>query len=268
MESDWGSPVNLGIEHLSEAVSSASESSSLSRRRLFQEAAAAAVIVALPAAARPASALAAPTEGATVDPYILEGELTGISKDAFELLARGRTRQFSFAPSSRVWRGGEASPTALEEGDDFLVKVNSSGALVRGWANLARVQGTVVESSSRSMVIQRGEIGGSGALTEVVLATNARTYDVTTNDRAARPGFLPPESPVDVIGLDQGDQLLGTNVGDASLTSDPSEVVPTGPAVRPTAFSSIHSRRTASSRTTDTRRGSAAGPVVAADVSQ
>lgn len=131
---------------------------------------------------------------------ITGGELVDAGHGVIEMKDGGAARRFSLTGETSVWKGGESLPPALKEGDDLMVKVRpSDDVALRVWANLWRVEGTVVEASRSGYIIRPTDLHNRKDEVALELADGALFSDYTSEGKVSRRD-LTRGATVDAIG--------------------------------------------------------------------
>ncbi|MFL6072213.1 MAG: peptidoglycan-binding protein [Mycobacteriales bacterium] len=166
------------------------------RRRFLQGAVLG--IAGAPLLAKAAAAAAGPDDPGE---RVLSGRLTGAG-DQLQVQVGGRRVSLRADRSTSVWRGGESLLSQLGAGDDVLVRVRGDRA-VRVWANLTRLNGTVVRSTLSGYQLRSRDHHGDTVRRALRIADGAMLGD----QRIERPlrtrdvgDVLADGTAVDVIG--------------------------------------------------------------------
>jgi hypothetical protein len=132
----------------------------------------------------------------------------------------GREQRFILTPDAVAWRGHQLEPAALCHGDNVVIRLHPGYRDVadRIWANIGRVTGVIAERSGGTLIVDEGATRGPQAITLHPSALGRIQVRFPTLE----PGYL-----VDIIGLREGDELIGM----IPATSQPGYPVDSMPAV-------------------------------------
>jgi hypothetical protein len=111
-------------------------------------------------------------------------------------------RRFTLKAETTTWRGAQAEPTALRQGDRAVVRLDPSHRDVvdRIWANIGRVTGTIVEQNRDFMVVDEG----ATKRRQIVVIPSRAAGRIQVRFPTLQPGYL-----IDVIGMRGSDALEG-----------------------------------------------------------
>jgi hypothetical protein len=111
-------------------------------------------------------------------------------------------QRFTLTPDATTWRGTAATPTALRQGDQVVIRLHPSRRDVadRLWANIGRVTGTIIERTGDYIVVDEGVTRPR----QVVVIPHRAAGRIQVRFPTLQPGYL-----IDVIGLRGPDALEG-----------------------------------------------------------
>jgi hypothetical protein len=121
------------------------------------------------------------------------GQLLDVSPHVIVLQTGTGELRFPLTPRTSAWRGGSLRPAALREGDHTVIR--TSGRVATSiWAQIGRVTGTIIEASSRELLIDTGPAKGR----DIVVIDEGSLWRIQVRFPRLEPGYL-----IDVIGLRQ-----------------------------------------------------------------
>jgi hypothetical protein len=135
-----------------------------------------------------------PGSGPAGFPDVLTGTVLDTSSQVITIYGPDGERRIALPPGAVVWKGRTADPTALESGDNAVVRMHPGQRNVadRIWANAGRVTGLIVERDRESMLV---DVGRTTRRQAVLIPPHAMGRLQVRFPRL-EPGYL-----VDVIGL-------------------------------------------------------------------
>ncbi|HEX3490951.1 MAG TPA: hypothetical protein VHU92_16510 [Streptosporangiaceae bacterium] len=135
----------------------------------------------------------------------------------------GPEQRFTLTADAMTWRGGQAEPTLLHQGDQAVVRLHPSQRAVvdRIWANIGRVTGTIVELGRDFMIVDDGAIRRR----QTVRIPARAAGRIQVRFPTLQPGYL-----IDVIGLRQDDHLEGL-IPATSQPAYPADRLPEPPLI-------------------------------------
>lgn len=136
-------------DHTVDSSNVPERASRISRRALLQRAAFGAVAVSY-AGLRVPGAWAGSGSTSGIDAF--EGLLLGISSNTLVVERWGAPVNVPVTPAATLWKGGQTSIRAFQEGDECLVRL-VGGTLTNAWANLTKVRGEIAQSANGSYVV-------------------------------------------------------------------------------------------------------------------
>jgi hypothetical protein len=192
----------------------------ITRRRALQQAAMAAVAASVPFSAQ-AAAAADSEDVEDIDPYLFTGTVVGTSASAVDVDVDGEVRRLALTAGTSVWKGSDGDASVIANGDLLMSRVDPYSQLVRGWANLVPVRGTVVDVSSQSMLLQSSK-PETRAKIELQVPANATLSDAFTGTAMAPGRSLQRDAGVVGIGVGVGDHVEATDLRVALPGAGPS----------------------------------------------
>jgi len=135
----------------------------------------------------------------------------------------GPEQRFTLTADAMTWRGGQAEPTGLHQGDQAVVRLHPSQRAVvdRIWANIGRVTGTIVEQGHDFVIVDEGAIRRR----QTVRIPARAAGRIQVRFPTLQPGYL-----IDVIGLRQDDHLEGL-IPATSQPAYPADRLPEPPLI-------------------------------------
>ena len=135
----------------------------------------------------------------------------------------GSEQRFTLTAEATTWRGSQAEPTALRQGDRAVVRLHPSRRAVadRIWANIGRVTGTIIEHSSDFMVVDEG----ATRQRQIVVIPPRAAGRIQVRFPTLQPGYL-----IDIIGL-RGAEALEGLIPATSQPAYPADRLPEPPLV-------------------------------------
>jgi hypothetical protein len=135
----------------------------------------------------------------------------------------GSEQRFTLTAEATTWRGAQAEPTALRQGDRAVVRLHPSrrGVADRIWANIGRVTGTIIEHTSDFMVVDEGVTRRR----QIVVIPPRAAGRIQVRFPTLQPGYL-----IDIIGLRGADALEGL-IPATSQPAYPADRLPVPPLV-------------------------------------
>jgi hypothetical protein len=133
---------------------------------------------------------------------VVTGTVVDASPHVLAIVRAGREERFALRPGTRVWKGGQADPTALVTGDHATVRLDPSrrGVADQVWACIGRVTGTILERDREGIVVDAGKARPREAL---VIPGHAESR-IQVRFPRLEPGYL-----IDVIGVRRGGAVEG-----------------------------------------------------------
>ena len=135
----------------------------------------------------------------------------------------GAEQRFTLTAEATTWRGAQAEPTALHQGDQAVVRLHPSGRGVidRIWASIGRVTGTIIERAPDFMVVDEGAIQRR----QTVVIPGRAAGRIQVRFPTLQPGYL-----IDIIGLRHADYLEGL-IPATSQPAYPADRLPEPPLI-------------------------------------
>jgi hypothetical protein len=132
-------------------------------------------------------------------------------------------QRFTITADATAWRGHLLEPAALRQGDSVVVRLHPARRQVadRMWANIGRVTGVILERSGGTLIVDEGATRSH----QVIAIPPQAAGRIQVRFPTLEPGYL-----VDIIGLRQGDELIGM-VPATSQPSYPATRLPARPLV-------------------------------------
>lgn len=132
-------------------------------------------------------------------------------------------QRFTLTAEAATWRGTQAEPTALRQGDRAVVRLNPSHRDVvdRIWANIGRVTGTIIEHNRDFMVVDEG----ATRRRQIVVIPSRAAGRIQVRFPTLQPGYL-----IDIIGMRGSDALEGL-IPATSQPAYPADKLPEPPLV-------------------------------------
>jgi hypothetical protein len=133
-------------------------------------------------------------DGVAAHPGVLTGTVVAASPHILAICQAGHEERLTLTPGTRVWKGGQANPTALMAGDRVAALLDRSrrGVADRVWANIGRVTGTILERDREGIVVDAGEVRGR----QVIVIPSRAESPIRVRFPRMEPGYL-----IDIIGL-------------------------------------------------------------------
>jgi hypothetical protein len=156
-------------------------------------------------------------------PRTVWGTVYDVSPHVLVIGDVGREQRFILTPDAVAWRGHQLEPAALCHGDNVVIRLHPGHRDVadRIWANIGRVTGVIAERSGGTLIVDEGATRGPQAITLHPSALGRIQVRFPTLE----PGYL-----VDIIGLRDGDELIGM-IPATSQPGYPADSMPAAPLV-------------------------------------
>jgi hypothetical protein len=149
-------------------------------------------------------ATAGPADFADVaqQPRTVLGTVYDVSPHVLVIGNVGREQRFILTPDAIAWRGRQVEPAALSHGDNVVIRLHPGHRDVanRIWANIGRVTGIIAERSGGTLIVDEGTTRGP----QVIKLHPSALGRIQVRFPTLEPGYL-----VDIIGLREGDELIG-----------------------------------------------------------
>lgn len=209
----------------------------LSRRNVLQTAAIAAAATAIPGLHPPRARADVAPQTNGVDAF--EGIVTDVTRNTVAVDVNGEERRLALTGAIPVWRGVDGGSDLIEVGDLLTARISTNGDFLRGWSNLRRLRGTVVDNSGGQIVFDTGV-----AKIPLSLLPQTRYFDDLSGAQTRKPD-LPVGIWLDAIGLGDGERLVGTTISymspqAATTSSSGPDTVQSGPAAIPFNMNCIY----------------------------
>jgi hypothetical protein len=135
----------------------------------------------------------------------------------------GQEQRFTLTAEATTWRGGQAEPTGLHQGDQAVLRLHPTqpGVVDRIWANIGRVTGTIVELGRDYMLVDEGAIRRR----QTVRIPPRAAGRIQVRFPTLQPGYL-----IDVIGLRHENYLEGL-IPATSQPAYPADRLPEPPLI-------------------------------------
>jgi hypothetical protein len=138
---------------------------------------------------------------------VVTGVIADVHSDALVVRSRYGIQVIALSPSTIVWLGARAMPTALRIGDSVIIRRRAAapGAAIpnvaeRVWARIGRATGAIVDVAGLEFLVDAGR--QDRTLQRVVLAAPS-LRQIQVRFPRLEPGYL-----IDVIGTRHDDYLL------------------------------------------------------------
>jgi hypothetical protein len=162
------------------------------RRGLLKRAALAAGAVALGADVAPASAGGFGPDG-PIDAF--EGSLLAMGSNTLVVERWNQPVTLEVTQLATLWKGGDVNISSFKVGDSVLART-VAGNLTNAWANLVKVRGTIIATTSRGYEVRDGD----GRTTEVIFSGATKMEDAL-GQRQLPPAAFETGTWVDAAGL-------------------------------------------------------------------
>lgn len=156
-------------------------------------------------------------------PRTVAGAVVDVSPHVLVLGGPDFEQRFVMTPDAIAWRGRQLEPALLRQGDNVVVRLHPGHRDVadRIWANIGRVTGVIAERSGSTLIVDEGATRGPQAITLHPPALGRIQVRFPTLE----PGYL-----IDIIGLRDGDELIGM-IPATSQPGYPADRLPAAPLV-------------------------------------